>query len=63
MSNADSIVGDLMDFLFASDSSIDGISNHKIKQLCDKIILFLQALDGYISGMLTKRFHLTDKFY
>ena len=63
MSNADSIVGDLMDFLFASDSSIDGISNHKIKQLCNKIILFLQALDGYISGMLTKRFHLTDKFY
>ena len=50
-----------MDFVLASDSRIGGISNHKIKQVCDTIIFFFQALTVYISGMLTKRFHLADK--
>ena len=60
MYNAESIFGDLMDFVLASHSSIDGISGHQIKQVCAINIFFLQALDGYISGMLTKIFHLTD---
>ena len=60
MSNAYSIVGELMDFVLASDSRIYGINNHQIKQVCDTIILFFHALDGYISGMSTKRFHLTE---
>ena len=51
MSNADSFFGELMDFVLASDSRIDGISDHQIKQVCDTIILFLKALDGYIRGM------------
>ena len=50
-------------FLLASDSMIDGISDHQIKNVCDTISLFLQALDGYISGMLTKRSHLTENIY
>ena len=41
MSNAESIFGDLMDFLLASNSRINGISDHKIKQVCEKIIFFL----------------------
>ena len=61
MYNVESIVGGIMDFVLASDSRIDRISNHKIKQACDTIIFFLQALGGYISGMLTKIFHLTDE--
>ena len=44
-----------------SDSRIYGISDHQIKQVCDTIILFLQALDEYISGTATKRFYLKDR--
>ena len=60
MSNAESIVGDIMDFLLASDSRVDGISDHQIKQFCDTIIFSLQDLDGYIIGMLINIFHLMD---
>ena len=60
MSNAESIFGELINFILAPNSRIDGISDHQIKQVCDKIIFFLQSLDDYIIGMLTKRFHLTD---
>ena len=61
MSNADSIVGELMDFVLASYSRIYGINIHQIKQVCDTIIFFMQALDRYSSGMLTNISHLTDK--
>ena len=40
MSNAESIVGELMDCVLASNSRIYGISDHKIKQVCDKMIFF-----------------------
>ena len=63
MYNAEPIVGELMDFLLALNSRIDGIRNNKVKQFCETINFFLQALDGYISGMLTKRSHLTDNIY
>ena len=49
-----------MNFVLESDSRIDGISNHKTKQVYDTIIFFLKALDGYLSGTLMKRFHWTD---
>ena len=49
-----------MEFLLESDLRICGISYHKIKQVRDKIIFFLQALDGCISVRLTKKFHLRD---
>ena len=61
MSNAESIFGELVDVLLASDSRIDGLSDHQIKQVRDTIVFFLQALDGYISGILMKIFHLRDK--
>ena len=61
MSNSESIVGELMDFLLAQNSRIYGISDHKIKEVCDTIVFFFQALDGYISGILMKIFHLRDK--
>ena len=51
-----------MDFLLAPNSRVYGISDHKIKQARETIIFFLQALYGYISGMLKKIFHLTDFF-
>ena len=35
------------------------ISDHKIEQVRDKNNFFLHALDGYLSGMLKKRSHLT----
>ena len=40
MSNAESIVGELMDCVLASNSRIYGISDYKIKQVCDKMIFF-----------------------
>ena len=60
MSNAESIFGELVDSVLASNSRIYGISDHQIKQVCDTIIFSLQDLDGYISGMLTNRFNLTE---
>ena len=61
MSNAESIFGELMDFVSASDSRIDEIIDHQIKQVYETIIFFLQALNGYIGGMFTKRFHWMHK--
>ena len=49
-----------MDFVLASNSRIDGISDDQIEQVCDTNIFSLYALDVYISGMLTNIFHLTD---
>ena len=59
VSYADSIVGELMVFSLASNSRIDRISYHQIKQVYGTIIFFLWDLDGYLSGMLKKRSHLT----
>ena len=61
MSNAELIVEEIMDFVMASDSRIDVISDYQIKQVCETIIFFMQALDRYSSGMLTNISHLTDK--
>ena len=61
MYNAESIFGEIIDFVLASNSWVYGISGHQIKQVRDTIILFFQDSDGCISGMLTKRFHLMDK--
>ena len=60
MSNAESIFGELVDSVLASNSRIYRIRGHQIKQVCDTIIFFLKALDGCISDMLTNRFHLTE---
>eukprot|EP00957_Ditylum_brightwellii_P127578 9728929-Ditylum_brightwellii.AAC.1 len=61
MSNVESIIGQLMDFVLVPDSRIDGISDDQIKQACNRIIFYSWALDGYQSGMLIKRFHFTEE--
>jgi hypothetical protein len=61
MANADTIVGEVMEFVLTSESKVEGMSDDLIRQVCEAHKFYLQAFDGYLSGMITKRYHLTDE--
>jgi hypothetical protein len=60
MANAEEIVDTFCQFVLNHPSRIQGISNEIIEKVCEAHKLYLVSLDAYLSGMLTKRFHLTD---
>jgi hypothetical protein len=61
MANATSIVSEIRDFVIGHESRISGISDNHIHAVCNAYAAYLQALDGYLSCMATKRFHLTPE--
>jgi hypothetical protein len=61
MAHAESIINEIRDFVLQQESRIAGITDEAISDVCAAHIAYLQALDGYISGMSTKRFHLTPR--
>jgi hypothetical protein len=61
MANADTIIQEVMEFVLASESKVEGMSDELIRQVSEAHKCYLQAFDGYLSGILTKRFHLTDE--
>jgi hypothetical protein len=61
MANADTIVQEVMEFVLASESKVEGMSDKLICQVCEAHKCYLQAFDVYLSGMITKRYHLIDE--
>jgi hypothetical protein len=61
MANVNSIVSAIRDFVIGHESRISGISDNHIHDVCNAHAAYLQALDGYLSWMATKRFHLTPE--
>jgi hypothetical protein len=61
MGQASSIVSEIQDFVLQQESRIAGITDDSIRAVCDAHKAYLQALDGYLSGMNVKRFHLTPE--
>jgi hypothetical protein len=61
MGNAHTIVQEVMEFVLASESKVEGMSDELICKVCEAHKCYLQAFDGYLSGMITKRYHLTDE--
>jgi hypothetical protein len=61
MANADIIVHEVMEFVLASESKVEGMSNKLICQVCEAHKCYLQAFDGYLSSIIMKRYHLTDE--
>jgi hypothetical protein len=50
-----------MEFVLALESKVEGMSDELIRQVCEAHKSYLQAFNIYLSGILTKRFHLTDE--
>ena len=50
---------ELTNYVISLDSRVEGISDTEILEVCDAHTHHLHAFDGFISGMHTKRCHLT----
>jgi hypothetical protein len=61
MGNAESIVDSIQEFVLQHESRVQGISDESIVNVCNAYKAYFQALDGYLSGLSTKRFHLTPE--
>ena len=61
MGNARMIVAELVEFVMEQDSRVEGISDQKIEDVGKAHIHYLQALDGFLSLLLTKRMHYTQQ--
>lgn len=60
MTKAQSIFEELRKYFINLDSQVDVITTKMITYVTDTQIYYLQAFDGHLSGMMTKRYHLTE---